>query len=342
MENWNRDQVATACQYLLEANPIPRLHPRTPRPVLVIPARVSTPKPVGWRPGWHIDNPNLLAYTVPVPEFMRRGASLMVHDDIAEILVSEEEIEAKVAELGRRISEDYSGCTLLLIGLLRGAIVFLSDLMRAIDVPVALDFIGISSYGDSTESGAVRLVMDLETDIAGCHVLVVEDIVDTGRTLNYIVESLRARQPASLRICALLDKPERREVPIDVDYVGFTIPDKFVVGYGLDFAEGYRNLPFVGVLKEHLYKEVLVRGAILRQLNAYLNRQDTLLELVTWAREMLEAGGLSADDQALLQDMVTKAGEPGSPGFGLRLEDCVEYAERLGHSLRVSTHPIVG
>ena len=166
---------------------------------------------------------------------------------------------------------------LLLIGLLRGAIVFLSDLMRAIDIPVQLDFIGISSYGASTESGAVRLVMDLETDIAGRHVLVVEDIVDTGKTLSYLVENLRARQPASLRICALLDKPDRRQVPIDVDYVGFEIPDKFVVGYGLDFAEGYRNLPFVGVLKEHLYKEVLMRGAILRQMNAYLSREISLL-----------------------------------------------------------------
>jgi len=161
-----------------------------------------------------------------------------MHDDIAEILVTEEAIKAKVTELGRRISEDYRGRNLLLVGLLRGAIVFLSDLMRAIDVPVQLDFIGISSYGASTESGAVRLVMDLETDITGRDVLIVEDIVDTGKTLSYLVENLKARQPASLRLCALLDKPERRQVPITVDYVGFEIPDKFVVGYGLDFAEG--------------------------------------------------------------------------------------------------------
>jgi hypoxanthine phosphoribosyltransferase len=171
---------------------------------------------------------------------------MSMHDDIAETLVSEQEIQAKVAELGRRISEDYAGSEILLIGLLRGAIVFLSDLMRAISIPVRLDFIGISSYGASTESGAVRLVMDLETDIAGRHVLVVEDIVDTGKTLSYLLENLKARQPASLRICALLDKPERRTVPIAIDYVGFEIADKFVVGYGLDFAEGYRNLPFVG------------------------------------------------------------------------------------------------
>ena len=148
-----------------------------------------------------------------------------MQNDIAEILVDAEQIRTKVAELGREISEDYRGKNLLLVGLLRGAIVFLSDLMRSIDIPVLLDFIGISSYGDSTESGAVRLVMDLETDIAGLDVLVVEDIVDTGKTLYYLVENLRARQPASLRICALLDKPERRTVPIDVDYVGFRIPD---------------------------------------------------------------------------------------------------------------------
>lgn len=184
-----------------------------------------------------------------------------MHNDIDEILITKEAIQAKVTELGKRISEDYrvmEGCTakspLLLIGLLRGAIVFLSDLMRVMDIPVQLDFIGISSYRTGTESGAVRLLMDLETDIAGRHVLIVEDIVDTGKTLSYLVESLKARQPASLRICALLDKPERRKVSIHVDYIGYEIPDKFVVGYGLDFAEGYRNLPFVGVLKEHMYK----------------------------------------------------------------------------------------
>ena len=187
-----------------------------------------------------------------------------MHDDIAEILVTEEAIKAKVAELGRRISGDYRGRNLLLVGLLRGAIVFLSDLMRAIDIPVQLDFIGISSYGASTESGAVRLVMDLETDITGRDVLIVEDIVDTGKTLSYLVENLKARQPASLRLCALLDKPERRKVPITVDYVGFEIPDKFVVGYGLDFAEGYRNLPFVGVLKSSLYQRDSSRTAAIQ------------------------------------------------------------------------------
>jgi hypoxanthine phosphoribosyltransferase len=265
---------------------------------------------------------------------------MSLQNDIAEVLVSEEEIQAKVSELGQRISQDYQGEELLLVGLLRGAIVFLSDLMRALDIPVQLDFIGISSYGASTESGAVRLVMDLETDIAGRHVLVVEDIVDTGKTLYYLVENLRARQPASLRICALLDKPDRRQVPIDVDYVGFEIPDKFVVGYGLDFSEGYRNLPFVGVLKEHLYKEVLMRGAILQQFNAYLNHETTPSELVDWAQETLARGDLSPDDEALLRDLVTRAGDPEDGKFGLTVEDFREFLNRLGHELWVSTGPL--
>lgn len=264
-----------------------------------------------------------------------------MQDDIAETLVDEGQIQAKVAELGRRISDDYRGRNLVLIGLLRGAIVFLSDLMRAIDIPVMLDFIGISSYGVTTESGAVRLVMDLETDIAGRDVLIVEDIVDTGKTLSYLVQNLRARQPASLRICALLDKPERRQVPIDVDYVGFEIPDKFVVGYGLDFAEGYRNLPFVGVLKEHLYKAVLTRGAILRKLNAYLNRELELPLLLSWARETVAAGDLSPDDERLLRDLIDRAGGPASNGYGLTLEDISEFLGRLGHELRISTSPLV-
>jgi hypoxanthine phosphoribosyltransferase len=262
-----------------------------------------------------------------------------MHNDIAEILVTEEQIRAKVAELGRRISHDYEGHRLLLIGLLRGAIVFLSDLMRALTIPVQLDFIGISSYGASTESGAVRLVMDLEADIAGRHVLIVEDIVDTGKTLSYLVQALKARQPASLRLCALLDKPDRRQVPIKVDYVGFEIPDKFVVGYGLDFAEGYRNLPFVGVLKEHLYKEVLMRGAIVRQINRYLSREIALPALVDWARQTLAGGGLSPDDEALLRDLIRYAGEPGSETFGLTIEDWSDLLSRLGQELRVSTSP---
>ena len=263
-----------------------------------------------------------------------------MHDDIAEVLVSEEAIAAKVAELGRRISSDYEGKELVLIGLLRGAIVFLSDLMRAITIPVRLDFIGISSYGFSTESGAVRMVMDLETDIGGRHVLVIEDIVDTGKTLSYLVENLKARQPASLRVCALLDKPERRLAPVDVDYVGFVIPDKFVVGYGLDFAEGYRNLPFVGVLKEHLYKKVLARGAILRQMNRYLARQIELQKLIGWARETLAEGDLAHEDDAFLRELLDMAGAPGDEGFGLTLEECQYLMGHLGHELEVSVRPL--
>jgi hypoxanthine phosphoribosyltransferase len=263
-----------------------------------------------------------------------------MQDDIAEILVSDQEIQAKVAELGRHISDDYAGEELLLIGLLRGAIVFLADLMRAIKIPVRLDFIGISSYGVSTKSGAVRLVMDLETDIAGRHVLVVEDIVDTGKTLSYLVENLKTRQPASLRVCALLDKPERRQVPISVDYVGFEIPDKFVVGYGLDFAEGYRNLPFVGVLKEHLYREVLIRGAILRRMNQYLSREIPLEELVSWGRQTLAEGELSEEDDAFLTELLARAGEPGTGAFGLSLEDSAELMARLGQALEVRVTPI--
>jgi hypoxanthine phosphoribosyltransferase len=265
-----------------------------------------------------------------------------VHNDIAEILVSEDKIRAKVAGLGRQISSDYQDKELVLIGLLRGAIVFLSDLMRELSIPVRLDFIGIQSYGASTESGAVRLVMDLETDIAGRDVLVVEDIVDTGKTLSYLVENLKARQPASLRVCALLDKPDRRQVPIRVDYVGFEIPDKFVVGYGLDFAEGYRNLPFVGVLKEHLYKEVLMRSAILKRINAYLNRESSLAQLIGWAKETLAAGDLSPDDESVLYDLVECAGDPASETFGLTMEDWSELLGRLGQELRVSTSPMSG
>jgi hypoxanthine phosphoribosyltransferase len=238
-------------------------------------------------------------------------------NDIAEVLVSEKEIQAKVAELGQRISDDYKGQELLLIGLLRGAIVFLSDLMRAITIPARLDFIGIQSYGASTESGA-------------------------GKTLSYLVGTLKARHPASLRVCALLDKPDRRQVPIRVDYVGFEIPDKFVVGYGLDFAEGYRTLPFVGVLKEHLYKEVLMRGAILEQINSYLNRETTLAQLVTWANDLLTAGELSPDDESLLRDLVAGAGDPDGESFGLTMEEWSELLGRLGQELRVSTGPLVG
>ncbi len=178
----------------------------------------------------------------------------MLEDDVAEILVTEEELKAKVAELGQAISADYRGKNPLLIAILKGAVVFLTDLMRHITIPHEIDFIAVSSYGAATESsGIVRLVMDLETNIEGRHVLLVEDIVDTGLTLNYIIENLKTRRPASIKTCVLLNKAERRQVDVPLDYVGFDIPNKFVVGYGLDYGEKYRNLPFVGVLKPELY-----------------------------------------------------------------------------------------
>jgi hypoxanthine phosphoribosyltransferase len=181
--------------------------------------------------------------------------NVSINNDVAEILIGTEELQAKVAELGRQISEDYRGRNPLLICLLRGAVVFLSDLVRATDIPLEMDFMAISSYGNSTESsGVVRLVMDLKSNITGRDVLIVEDIVDTGRTLAYILDNLQTRRPADIKVCALLSKPSRREVQIEVDYLGFEIPDKFVVGYGLDYAENYRNLPFIGVLKPELYK----------------------------------------------------------------------------------------
>jgi len=176
-------------------------------------------------------------------------------DDVADVLLSPEKIAARVAELGRQISADYRGKSLILVGILSGAVVFLADLIRAISIPLELDFVAISSYGAGTRSsGVVRIIKDLDESVEGKHVLIVEDIVDTGLTLklSYLVDNLNARKAASVRICALLDKPNRRKMEVHVDYVGFVIPNKFVVGYGLDFNGLYRNLPFVGVLKEHV------------------------------------------------------------------------------------------
>jgi hypoxanthine phosphoribosyltransferase len=177
-------------------------------------------------------------------------------DDVAEILISAEQIRTRTRELGQQISRDYQGQDLLLVCVLKGAISFLADLMREITVPHAIDFLAISSYGASTESsGVVRILKDLDTNIAGRNVLIVEDIIDTGRTLSYITQMLRTRGPKSLRICSLLSKPSRREIEILVDYIGFEIPNKFVIGYGLDFGEIYRSLPYIGVLKKEKYEE---------------------------------------------------------------------------------------
>nr|WP_323127086.1 hypoxanthine phosphoribosyltransferase [Rubrobacter marinus] len=174
--------------------------------------------------------------------------------DVAEILVPSAEIQEKVREMGERITRDYAGERLLLVGVLRGAVVVMGDLMRNIDLPCEIDFMDISSYGSGTSSsGVVRILKDLEEDISGRHVLVVEDIIDTGLTLSYLLRSLRARKPASLEICALLSKPSRRRVELDVKYLGFEVPDEFVVGYGLDYAGAYRNLPDICVLKEEIF-----------------------------------------------------------------------------------------
>lgn len=178
-----------------------------------------------------------------------------VERHLAEVLIPAEDIQKRVGELGAQIAADYAGKKPVLVGVLRGAIVFMVDLMRAMDIPLQVDFMATSSYGASTtSSGVVRILKDLDVVIEDRHVLVVEDIIDSGLTLQYITEILWARHPASLRIVTLLDKPANRKAPISVDYVGFSIPDKFVVGYGLDFSEVYRNLPFIGVLKPEAYK----------------------------------------------------------------------------------------
>jgi hypoxanthine phosphoribosyltransferase len=179
-----------------------------------------------------------------------------LNQDIKEILFSEVELKERVSELGKAISEAYAGKELLMIGVLKGANVFMSDLMRAVDLPIQIDFIAASSYGTSTESsGVVRIVKDLDYSIEGKHVMIVEDIIDTGLTLKYLYDNFTARKPASLSIISLLDKPERRKAEITVDYTGFEIPDEFIVGYGIDYAEKYRNLPFVATLKPEVYSK---------------------------------------------------------------------------------------
>jgi hypoxanthine phosphoribosyltransferase len=168
---------------------------------------------------------------------------------IGEILLDEQVLKRKISELGQSVSADYQGKDLLLVCVLKGGVAFLVDLMRAISIPHEIDFMAISSYGiaQRESTGAVRLIMDLEADIAGRDVLIVEDIVDSGRTMDYLLRTLWARKPASLRVCTLLNKPSRREVEVPLDYIGFDIPDRFVLGYGLDLDEKYRSLPFVAV-----------------------------------------------------------------------------------------------
>jgi hypoxanthine phosphoribosyltransferase len=177
-----------------------------------------------------------------------------IHEDVEEILLTGDEIAARVADLGAQLAADYGGRTPVLVSVLKGSIVFLADLIRAMDVPLNVDLMEVSSYGSATESsGQVRILKDLSSSIEGRDVVVVEDIIDTGLTLNYLLRYLAERHPTSVRVCCLLDKPARRLAEIEIDYRGFTIPDRFVIGYGLDYDERYRNLPYVGVLRPSIY-----------------------------------------------------------------------------------------
>jgi hypoxanthine phosphoribosyltransferase len=177
-----------------------------------------------------------------------------LNSELKEVLLTEKEISQRVTELGRQISVDYTGKNLLMISVLKGSVVFMSDLMRAITTDVSIDFMSASSYGSGTaSSGAVKIIKDLDIPLGGRDILLVEDILDSGRTLSYVLELLKVRNPLSVRICTLLDKPDRREVDIEPDYTGFVIPNKFIVGYGLDYAEKYRNLPMICVLDPAVY-----------------------------------------------------------------------------------------
>ncbi len=183
---------------------------------------------------------------------------MSMHDDVKEILFTEEQLQERVAQLGAQITRDYADKTepVVLVSVLRGSYIFMADLSRAIDRPVQIDFMSVSSYGAGTKtSGQVEIKKDLSDPIEGVHVIVVEDILDSGTTLSYLMNVLSARHPASISLCTLLDKPERREKPIYAKYVGFTVPNAFIVGYGLDYAEKYRNLPYIGVLKEEVYAD---------------------------------------------------------------------------------------
>lgn len=176
-------------------------------------------------------------------------------DDIKEILLDEQKIAQIVKRLGKQISCDYKGKDLLMISVLKGSVVFMSDLMRAISVPCSIDFMSVSSYGSGTKtSGNVKIIKDLDINLEGRDLLIVEDILDSGKTLSFLLDILLTRNPNSIKLCAFLDKPDRRQAEVQADYIGAQVPDEFVVGYGLDYAEKYRNLPYVGILKPHIYE----------------------------------------------------------------------------------------
>jgi hypoxanthine phosphoribosyltransferase len=181
-----------------------------------------------------------------------------MHQDIQEVLLNTEEIQSKIVELGKQITADYTGKNLLLLGTLKGAVPFIGDLAQAINLPLEIDYMAISSYGNRTQSsGVVRILKDLEGPVQHKHVLIVEDIIDSGQTLHYLMDVLRQRKPLSLCVCTLLDKGRERIKPVRLDYTGFQIPDQFVVGYGLDYAQRYRNLPYIGILKPSVYEDDL-------------------------------------------------------------------------------------
>ncbi len=180
----------------------------------------------------------------------------VIEDDIKEVLISEEELSGIVKRLGKQISEDYKDKDLFLVSVLKGSVIFMADLMRSITIPCNIDFMSVSSYGGGTKTtGVVKIIKDLDVDIQGKDLLIVEDILDSGKTLNYIQDMLLARNPKSIRICTLFDKPERREFDLFAEYVGCKVPNEFIVGYGLDYDQYYRNLPYIGVLKEEIYKD---------------------------------------------------------------------------------------
>ena len=179
-----------------------------------------------------------------------------MEDCIKKVLIDEEALQLKIKELGAQITKDYEGKELLVICILKGAVMFVTDLVKRIDLPLEIDFMAVSSYGNSTKSsGVVRILKDLNEEINGKHILIVEDIIDSGLTLSYLIDNLKSREPASVAVCTLLDKPDNRKTPIDISYTGFVVPYEFVVGYGLDYAEKYRNVPFIFVLKEEIYSK---------------------------------------------------------------------------------------
>lgn len=177
-------------------------------------------------------------------------------EDILKVLMTEKELDAKVKELGKRITEDYKGKNLMMVSVLKGSVAFMADLMRAVEIPCEIDFMSVSSYGNGVKtSGVVKIIKDLDINLEGRDLLIVEDILDSGMTLSYIKSILLERKPSSIKICTLLDKPERRQADVYADYVGFQVPDEFVVGYGLDYDEKYRNLPYIGILKPCVYSD---------------------------------------------------------------------------------------